>query len=95
MKMSKMKAVLGYHYPSNKWCLIDIMVGPLSAGADTYKKLQIDKDIFTEFVEAPIRSIDADGGVVTHAGYRLPKVLTLRQSIKQNIKNLNIYLSKI
>lgn len=89
--MTKKKAVIGYHYPTGKWNLIDIMYGPLSVGADVYDRCQIDKLCFTCFVEAPIESISNDS-VELADGYQFPDVLTLEQSIESTKKALKHYL---
>lgn len=83
------KAVLGYHYPTGKWNIIDIMVGPLSVGADVYDRYQIDKYVYTKFIEAPIKSVD-DTGVVIDDSFNLPDVLTLEQSIQNTITALRL-----
>jgi len=90
-----MKAILGYHYGTGRWGVLDIMAGPLTASAETYKRCQIDRSIYTEIIEAPIKSgsIDKDGTIDVTLGddYVLPYVLTLEESIKKNKAVLMAY----
>ncbi len=89
-----MNVVLGYHYATGKWGLIDVSFGPLSVKADVYKRCQTDGSIYTEIIDAPIKD-----GVITGEnlevnladGFELPAVLTLEESIKKNKKILTDY----
>ena len=88
-----MKAILGYHYATGRWGVIDIMIGALSVPAETYERCQVDKLHFTKFVEAPIKgaTIDDNGKVevTLDDGYKLPKAFTLEDSIKKNKRILS------
>jgi len=90
-----MNAILGYNYGSGKWGVLDIMVGPLTSSAETYKRCQIDDSIYTEIIEVPILSgtIDKDGTttITIEGGYKFPHVLTLEESIKKNKDVLMAY----
>lgn len=90
-----MKAILGYHYPTGKWCVIDLIAGVLSTTADVYERCQVDPLQYTKFITASVRKIDIDdiGGftVELEEGFKLPEVETLEDSIEKSIRVLSGY----
>lgn len=89
-----MKAVIGYYYPEDRWILLDVMLGPLSCGADTYKRCRTADSPFTEIVEAEVKGISLVDGMtnVEVGNFQLPPVKTLEMSIEECRRILRNYM---
>jgi len=92
-----MKAVIGYYYPTGEWTVIDLMAGPLSVGAETYKRCQTKDLCYTEIVEVPVKVATATSSelsVIVDDDFEFPDVLTLEQSIANNKKFLGSLVNR-
>ena len=89
-----MKAIFGYNYAKGDWFVLELVsgvVGDKFCTVDNYYLGYTNHD-YTHFFEGEIIDVTLKGGdrySVTHAdGLIFPEVLTLEQSIQNNIKFL-------